>query len=141
MSFWKRLFRPRTTAKRPTFPGQGLLLTPPDGRSSWSLACVLAKKPGQQPHLEEAARQIRQYLETDRQKTPKDIDEMSQLVSWAIGVMNPADGGTGASAGRVHQVVGDIDDLEMALGEAQRTELVDHAELERLRGVLQRHAD
>ncbi|MCP4445050.1 MAG: hypothetical protein GY811_06855 [Myxococcales bacterium] len=66
---------------------------------------------------------------------------MTNLVGWAVGVLNPIDGGTAESGGQVYQIVGDIDDLELALEIAENRDRLPPAELEELRDVLQRHCD
>jgi hypothetical protein len=76
-----------------------------------------------------------------RGKTQETIDEMTNVVRWAVGIINPVNGCTAESDGTVRQVVGDLDDLEWALEVAQERNLLPLVEVERIRRVLERHRD
>jgi hypothetical protein len=92
------------------------------------------------PHFEQQFRDILDELAI-RGKTPDAIDEMVTLVQWAVSVLNPIDGGTTESNGRVYQIVSDFDDLEWAIDIAQQDNRSTADELARFHALLQKHRD
>jgi len=116
------------------------LFRPLSEYTSWRLECALAESP-QVPHDEDDIWSIRTYLATHRAKTEQDISEMVTTVRWARAILNPVSGGTAESNGKVEQIVGDYDDLELALEVAQSRSLLSPTEVERLREVIARHID
>ena len=121
-------------------PQKPFLLRPPSEYTSWRLACALVTS-HRLAHHEKQLRDIHDELALRRGKTPELIDEMTELVKWAVAVINPVDGGTAESNGRVYQIVADFDDLELAVEVAQERQLVAPEELARVRAVIQRHMD
>lgn len=114
-------------------PQTELLLTPIEQRSAWSLACILAKMPHAPDHAR-AVYRIEQELTKQRGKSQADLAEMIQTIKWAIGVMNPP-------GQQSHQVVGDLDDVELAVEVAEQSGQWSSADLEKVRQVAQKHAD
>jgi hypothetical protein len=115
-----------------------LFLQPVRDHSAWSLVCVLARSPDPVP-FEIALREIHNEL-ARRGKSASDIEEMTAMVLWATEVINPFNGRTAESGGKVHQLVADTDDLELAIDiAAERGAASD--EIEGRRALVLRHAD
>jgi hypothetical protein len=155
MSFWKRLFSGPSTLseslqaferkkragvpqpEQPSVRDRQLAAIP--HRSAWSLVLWLVHP--RQSHVDDVARAIHDELEARRGKTKDDIGEMTKLAAWAMGVINPIDGGTAESHGKVHQIVADFDDLEWAVDIAEQKNLLSRAELDEKRDLIRRHIE
>ncbi len=112
-----------------------ILLRPISACSSWALACHLAKSA--RADLEAELAKLDAEL-VRRGKSRGDIDEMVAFARWALEILNPIDGRTRESGGRVHQVVADADDLDLAVEIAERDGTSDPRFT---RDVIRRHAE
>lgn len=88
-----------------------LLVLPIRFCSSWKIACAIVRAQSSQAADVAALHAVLLGRGNDQDT----IAAMLGVVRWAKAVLNPVDGGTAESGGVVHQVVGDRDDVELAM--------------------------
>jgi hypothetical protein len=106
-----------------------VLLRPVDACSDWALACHLQRSRGARTAHAASYAAIREEL-VARGRSEAVIEEMTSLAAWATETLSPQNG-------MVPHVVGDEDDVALAIQAAAERGLLSHDEAERMRERMQ----